>query len=149
MLIWPRIAERSSQKAVICVCLLGTAGSAATFGLCTSVFGMLLSRGIGGIFGACTLTVRTIVGERTTPSTAAGAYSALSVAANLAQLAAPAIGGFLYGQGGGAFQGRPALLPSLATVVLAVIAATVVLISVTEVSRGASDQYEVLKNWLA
>lgn len=52
MLFWSRLADRSGRKPVLTWCLMGIAVNAFLFGLSTSIWEMLLYRGLAGIFSA-------------------------------------------------------------------------------------------------
>lgn len=55
MLFWSRLADRWGKKPVLAWCLMGIAVNAFLFGLATSVWEMMLFRGLAGIFSASAL----------------------------------------------------------------------------------------------
>ncbi|RYP07645.1 hypothetical protein DL764_002382 [Monosporascus ibericus] len=110
MMFWGRAADRVGRKPVLVFSLVGVSIATSLFGLARSVWQMILFRCIAGVFAGTIVTIRTMIGEHSTPKTQARSFSWFAFAGNVGIFVGPLIGGSLAdpaGQYPWAFSGVP------------------------------------------
>ncbi|KAI1494056.1 major facilitator superfamily transporter [Biscogniauxia mediterranea] len=95
MVGWGRAADRVGRRPVLVFSLAGVALSTGLFGLARSLWQMVLFRCVAGVFAGTIVTVRTMIGEHSTPRTQARSFSWFAFAGNLGIFLGPLIGGAL------------------------------------------------------
>ncbi|KAK7755117.1 hypothetical protein SLS62_002932 [Diatrype stigma] len=95
MLFWGWAGNRVGRKPVLVGSLAGVSVAIALFGLARSIGQMVLFRCTAGVFSGTIVTIRTMVGEHSTPRTQARSFSWFAFAGNLGIFLGPLIGGAL------------------------------------------------------
>ncbi|KAI0599249.1 major facilitator superfamily transporter [Biscogniauxia sp. FL1348] len=95
MVPWGRAADRVGRRPVLVFSLAGVALSTCLFGLARSLWQMVLFRCLAGLFAGTIVTVRTMIGEHSTPRTQARSFSWFAFAGNLGIFLGPLLGGAL------------------------------------------------------
>ncbi|KAI0017143.1 major facilitator superfamily transporter [Xylariomycetidae sp. FL0641] len=95
MVLWGRLADRAGRKPVLVVSLLGVAVATALFGLSRTLGQMVAARCAAGVFAGSIVTIRTMIGEHSTPKTQARSFSWFAFAGNVGIFLGPLIGGAL------------------------------------------------------
>ncbi|KAF3003074.1 hypothetical protein E8E13_007573 [Curvularia kusanoi] len=92
MVFWGRASDRYGRKPVLVFSLVGIAVATTLFGMSQSIWQMIVTRCIAGVFGGTVVTLRTMFSEVSTKRTQAKAFSYFAFAGNLGILLGPLLG---------------------------------------------------------
>ncbi|KAF2262927.1 MFS general substrate transporter [Lojkania enalia] len=95
MTFWGKAADRFGRKPILVLSLWGVAVATALFGVCQSIWQMILTRALGGVFCGTIVTIRAMISENSTKKTQARAFSYFAFAGNLGIFTGPLLGGAL------------------------------------------------------
>jgi len=85
MISWGRAADRFGRKPVLVFSLVGVSVAVSLFGFAREIWQMILFRCLAGVFAGTIVTIRTMIGEHSTPSTQARAFSFFAFSGNLGE----------------------------------------------------------------
>ena len=92
MIFYGRAADRLGRKPVLVFSLAGVSVATAMFGLSKSLWQMILTRCLAGVFAGSVVTVRTMISEQTTKETQGRAFSWYQFTKNMGIFLGPLIG---------------------------------------------------------
>ena len=97
MVRWGKLVDRPGvgRKPVLVISLIGESICVALFGLCTTIWQMVLLRCCAGVFAGMVVTVRTMIAENSDPKTQAQSFGWFAFSGNLGIIFGPIVGGFL------------------------------------------------------
>lgn len=92
MIVYGRAADRLGRKPVLVFSLTGVGFATALFGLSKTIWQMVATRCLAGVFAGSVVTVRTMLSENTDKGTQARAFSWYAVSRNMGISLGPLIG---------------------------------------------------------
>lgn len=92
MIIYGRAADRLGRKPVLVFSLTGVGFATALFGMSKTVWQMIVTRCLAGVFAGSVVTVRTMLSENTDKGTQARAFSWYMFTRNLGIFLGPIVG---------------------------------------------------------
>ena len=92
MIIYGRAADRLGRKPVLVFSLTGVGFATALFGMSKTVWQMIATRCLAGVFAGSVVTMRTMLSENTDKGTQAKAFSWYMFARNLGIFLGPIVG---------------------------------------------------------
>ena len=95
MIIYGRAADRLGRKPVLVFSLTGVGFATALFGMSKTVWQMVLTRCLAGVFAGSVVTIRTMLSENTDKETQGLAFSWYMFARNLGIFLGPVVGTYL------------------------------------------------------
>ncbi len=117
--IWGRLSDKYGRKPILLISQAGTGISFLILTLSPSIYVILFSRILDGVFGGQIPVIRAYISDITTPATRASEMGKLMIGHTVGMVFGPIIGGFL-----GVINWR---YPSLIAVILSIIAMTLTL----------------------
>jgi DHA1 family tetracycline resistance protein-like MFS transporter len=93
--IWGKLSDKYGRKPILIISQVGTSVSFLILGLSDSLFVILISRILDGIFGGQIPVIRAYISDITTPQTRASNMGKIMVGFTLGMIAGPLLGGFL------------------------------------------------------
>ena len=93
--IWGKLSDKYGRKPILIVSQVGTGVSFLILGLSNSIYIILFSRILDGMFGGQIPVIRAYISDITTPQTRASYMGKIMVGFTLGMIAGPLIGGFL------------------------------------------------------
>ena len=94
MIIYGRAADRLGRKPVLVFSLTGVGFATALFGMSKTVWQMIVTRCLAGVFAGSVVTVRTMLSENTTKESQGRAFSWYMFTRNLGIFLGPIVGKF-------------------------------------------------------
>ena len=94
MIIYGRAADRLGRKPVLVFSLTGVGFATALFGMSTTIWQMIVTRCLAGVFAGSVVTVRTMLSENTDKETQGRAFSWYMFTRNLGIFLGPIVGVF-------------------------------------------------------
>lgn len=94
MIIYGRAADRLGRKPVLVFSLTGVGFATALFGMSTTIWQMIVTRCLAGVFAGSVVTVRTMLSENTSKETQGRAFSWYAFTRNLGIFLGPIVGTF-------------------------------------------------------
>ena len=94
MIIYGRAADRLGRKPVLVFSLTGVGFATALFGMSKTVWQMIVTRCLAGVFAGSVVTIRTMLSENTTKETQGKAFSWYMFTRNLGIFLGPIVGIF-------------------------------------------------------
>lgn len=92
MIIYGRAADRLGRKPVLVFSLTGVGFATALFGMSKTIWQMVVTRCLAGVFAGSVVTIRTMLGENTDKGTQARAFSWYMFTRNLGIFIGPIVG---------------------------------------------------------
>jgi MFS family permease len=92
MISWGKAADRWGRKPMLIFSLCGIAVMTTLFGMSQTVWQMILTRCLAGVFGGTLVTLRAMFSENSTKHTQAKAFSYFAFAGNVGIFVGPLIG---------------------------------------------------------
>jgi len=95
MIFWGKASDRYGRKPVLIISLFGLTIATVLFGMSQTLWQMVFSRCLGGVFAGTIVTVRAMLSENSTKHTQARAFSFFAFSSNMGIFIGPLIGGAL------------------------------------------------------
>lgn len=92
MIVYGRAADRIGRKPVLVFSLVGVGFATCLFGMSKTIWQMIATRCLAGVFAGSVVTVRTMLSENTDKTTQATAFSWYAVSRNMGISLGPLIG---------------------------------------------------------
>lgn len=153
MIFWGRLSDSYGRRPVLIISLFGLAMTSTLFGFARTLWQMVLFRCAAGVFAGSIVTIRTMLAEHSTSRTQARIFSWFATSGNLGIMLGPLIGGGLADpvkQYPKAFrhsrflQQYPYALSTLASGVVALVAAVLTLVFVRETLPSKLEQQAIV-----
>lgn len=141
MIFWGRLSDSYGRRPVLIISLFGLALTTTLFGFAKTLWQMILFRCAAGVFAGSIVTIRTMLAEHSTSRTQARIFSWFATSGNLGIMLGPLLGGALADpvrqfptvfRHNRFLQQYPYALSTLASGVIALVAAVLTLIFVQE-----------------
>jgi DHA1 family tetracycline resistance protein-like MFS transporter len=129
--IWGKLSDKYGRKPILLISQVGTGVSFLILGLSNSIYIILFSRILDGMFGGQIPVIRAYISDITTPQTRASYMGKIMVGFTLGMIGGPLIGGFL-----GVFDWRfPPYFASIFSIVSIIMTIKVIVESMPEERR--------------